>query len=435
MPTTPRAQSLLSAAFFCLFVPLTLVTAVPLAAQERLERPLRAYLDCNGFFCDLDYYVEEVPWVDFVRDRQDADVHVLGTRETTGGGGSEYTLEFLGRGAFEGQQITLRATTASDATEDMRRSGLVDLVQRGLAPFAAATSEAPRVEVQPPEATTEGAGATPEDDPWNRWSFRISVRGFVNGESQQRFLNSFGNVSARRVTEEWKLIAQVGGSLNRVDIDITDTHFTQESFSGGLLAVRSLGEHWAAGGVSEWRRSTFANYEHSALVAPALEYNIYPYSESNRRLLTLLYGMGVRYNDYTDVTIFDRTVETLLEQNLIVSYDVTQPWGSVDASVWATHFVTRLGDGMEWPDPQYNVEVSGGFEIRLVKGLSLDLGGRFQMVRGQLHLPAAGLTEEEILTRQRELATNYRYFFNFGLSYRFGSIFTDVVNPRFEFGF
>lgn len=431
MPTSPGARSLRPAALVCLLLPLALTTAAPLVAQERLDRPLRVYLDCSGFSCDLDYYVEEVPWVDFVRDRQDADVHVLGTRESTGGGGSEYTMAFLGRGAFEDQQITLRATTESDATEDMRRSELVDLVRRGLAPFAAATSEAPRVEVLPPAPVEEGEAVTAEDDPWNRWSFQVSIRGFLNGESQQRFLNSFGNVSASRVTETWKLLARVGGSLNRVDIDLTDTHFTQESFSGGLLAVRSLGEHWAAGGVGEWRRSTFGNYEHSALVAPAVEYNIFPYSESNRRLLTFLYGVGVRYNDYTDVTIFDQTVETLLEQNLVISYDVTQPWGSVDASVWATHFVTRLGERAEWPDPQYNVEVSGGFEVRLVKGLSLDLGGRFEMVRGQIHLPAAGLTEEEILTRQRELATNYRYFFSFGLSYRFGSIFTSVVNPRF----
>ena len=54
------------------------------------------------------------------------------------------------------------------------------------------------------------------------------------------------------------------------------------------------------------------------------------------------------------------------------------------------------------------------------------------MVRGQIQLAAIGLTPEEILTQQRELATDYRYFMGFGLSYQFGSIFTHVVNPRFE---
>ena len=54
------------------------------------------------------------------------------------------------------------------------------------------------------------------------------------------------------------------------------------------------------------------------------------------------------------------------------------------------------------------------------------------MVRNQIQLAAGELTEEEILTQQRELATNYRYFASFGLSYRFGSIFSDVVNPRMD---
>jgi hypothetical protein len=36
-----------------------------------------------------------------------------------------------------------------------------------------------------------------------------------------------------------------------------------------------------------------------------------------------------------------------------------------------------------------------------------------------------------VLTQQRQLQTGYRYFTNFGISYRFGSIFNNVVNPRF----
>lgn len=39
---------------------------------------------------------------------------------------------------------------------------------------------------------------------------------------------------------------------------------------------------------------------------------------------------------------------------------------------------------------------------------------------------------EEILVRQRELATGYQYEVGFGVSYSFGSIFNNVVNPRFR---
>jgi hypothetical protein len=38
---------------------------------------------------------------------------------------------------------------------------------------------------------------------------------------------------------------------------------------------------------------------------------------------------------------------------------------------------------------------------------------------------------EEVLLQRRQLETGYSYFFSVGLSYTFGSIFTNVVNPRF----
>ena len=410
----------------------TLLLATGPASAQDLDRPLRVFVDCSGFHCESDYYIREIPWVDFVRDRQDADVHVLATREATGGGGSSYVLEFRGREAFEGQLITLRTTTPSDATEDMTRSAIIDVARQGLAPFAAATPVSPRVEVLPPETPEAGGPAAPGTDPWDRWSFQTRVSGFMNGESQQRSLRTFASVSANRITEDWKIEIGLGGSLNQTDIDITDTHFTQESYSGSFLLARSVGSRWATGGILSWRRSTFNNYRHSARLAPAIEYNVFPYTESNRRLLTLLYAVGPRYNDYDEITLFRETEETLIEQMLVVSYDVTQPWGSIDASLNASHYLAKFGDGESWPEPQYNLDFFGGFNVRLIRGLSFNLGGFVGMVRGQIQLPAAGLTDEEILTRQRELATNYRYHLNFGLSYRFGSIFSSVVNRRFD---
>jgi hypothetical protein len=55
---------------------------------------LRVFLDCDE--CDDDYIRTETPWVAFVRDRTDADVHVLVTRIGTGAGGSRYTINLVG---------------------------------------------------------------------------------------------------------------------------------------------------------------------------------------------------------------------------------------------------------------------------------------------------------------------------------------------------
>jgi hypothetical protein len=57
--------------------------------------------------------------------------------------------------------------------------------------------------------------------------------------------------------------------------------------------------------------------------------------------------------------------------------------------------------------------------------------GEVARTRDQLYLPAGEATTEEILVRQRQLETGYRYYLQFGLSYSFGSIFNNVVNPRF----
>ena len=80
---------------------------------------------------------------------------------------------------------------------------------------------------------------------------------------------------------------------------------------------------------------------------------------------------------------------------------------------------------------KYQFGLFGNVDLRLFKGFSLDLGGNYARVRDQLSLPKGGATDQEILVRQRELATGYRYFATVGISYSFGSIFNNVVNPRF----
>ena len=78
--------------------------------------------------------------------------------------------------------------------------------------------------------------------------------------------------------------------------------------------------------------------------------------------------------------------------------------------------------------------LSGGFNVRLFKGFSVNVHGNYSWIRDQLHLEAGNLSDEQILLRQRQLATSYRWFTSFGISYRFGSIFNNVVNPRFGSG-
>ena len=59
------------------------------------------------------------------------------------------------------------------------------------------------------------------------------------------------------------------------------------------------------------------------------------------------------------------------------------------------------------------------------------LNGFVARVKDQINLPAGDLTPAEILVSQRQLGTNYEYHTSIGLAYTFGSLFNNVVNPRF----
>jgi len=82
----------------------------------------------------------------------------------------------------------------------------------------------------------------------------------------------------------------------------------------------------------------------------------------------------------------------------------------------------------------YSVRFRTGLNIRVVKGLQFRVSGSMSWIRPQIALPRGGATEQEILTQQRELATNYSYWGNFGINYTFGSIYNNIVFPRFGGG-
>lgn len=419
-----------------LLAALLAVAPARLGAQTALplDRELRVFFDCDDWSCDHDYLIEQIGWVDFVTDRQVADVHVLVTEQTTAGGGEEYTLRFIGRGALEGRETTVRQVASADATDDDERRLLARAAQLGLAPFASETPVAARLTVALATAEEGAAESSPADDPWRGWAFSVNLNTFMNGESSYRYMNGHGSIGASRTTADWKQSISVRGSRNAEEFEIDDSttiESERENYGARTLVVRSLSDHWSVGGHASWNRDTYQNYQASLTGGPAVEFSFFPYSESTSRLLTLLYTFGPRYYDYTEPTIFGMRTESILQHRLSLNYDATQQWGSIDMGASASHYITSLDGDSDWADPQYNLSIGGGAEVRLFRGLSLRMDGYTEMVRDQIELPAGDRTPEEILVQRRQLATGYYYYGSFGFTYRFGSIFSPVVNPRF----
>ncbi|HEU4630874.1 MAG TPA: hypothetical protein VFS08_14080 [Gemmatimonadaceae bacterium] len=408
---------------------LVAASTVTLPAQEPVSEPgggeLRVFLDCG--FCDFDYVRTETPWVSYVRDRTAADVHVLVTRLNTGAGGSEYTLDFVGRGPFAGLTDTLRYVSRPTDTDEVVRAALTRTIQLGLVPYAARTPQGAGLRVSY-SADAAAAPAMPADDPWHAWVFSVGASTSLQRESRQNEFRFSGDFGARRITPEWKFGVSGYGSVERERFTLEDRVVTsrRESYQGGVVAVRSLGDHWGAGAEAVVSSSTFRNTELAVRAAPAVEYSVWPYEVATRRQLTLQYSVGVSSFRYREETIFDRLRETRPTQSFVVGYDVRQPWGSADAELEAAAFLDDL--------TQNRLEFDAGLDVRLVRGLTLRVGGNASLIRDQLSIVKRDATPEEILLQRRALRTDYRYSAYVGLSYTFGSIFNSVVNPRFGSG-
>jgi hypothetical protein len=165
------------------------------------------------------------------------------------------------------------------------------------------------------------------------------------------------------------------------------------------------------------------NQDLAVRLAAGAEYDFFPYNESTRRLLTVQYTVGYDRFDYKEETIFSRASEQLADHRFQTSLSMRQPWGSSFATVYFSQYLTK-------PD-KYSITAFGDANVRLFKGFSFNLFGEVARTRDQLYLPKGEASTEEILVRQRQLETGYRYFMHFGISYSFGSIFNNVVNPRF----
>lgn len=402
------------------------------AQQPPLSLPadsgtIGVFLDCQTWVgCDLDHARREIPFVNWMRDREDADVHVLVTSQQTGGGGYEVTLTFIGLRRFTEEADTLRHVSRNTDTDTEIREEVTRLLKLGLTRFLLRTPVASRLELgYRPLAAGAQVAASPEEDPWNFWTFRIRAGGYLSGEQQQNSRSFNGSIGANRTTEGFKFDASVYGSGSRRSYTLSDSSeyvSTSESYSSDVLGVWSLGEHWSLGGTASANRSTYSNLDLGISGGPALEYDIFPYAESTRKKLTIMYSVELAYFNYEEITVTGRLEETRPRHQLQVGVQVQQPWGQIYGTVSGTQYLHDLS--------VHRIDTYAGFTLRIFRGLELNVFGSFARIKDQFGLPAAGLTDEEILLQRRALETDYRYSTNFSLSYRFGSKFANVVNPR-----
>lgn len=394
-------------------------------AAEQTAARLRVFLDCSGGRCFEDYLREAVALGEYVRDRADANVHVLITRAQTGAGGDEYTLAFIGLGPLADTSRTLKVLTEDSDTEDNTRRQLASALTLGLLSFVAPVTLPTDLAVS---ATLGGGTAPPPatSDPWHRWIFSLNAFGNMEAEESTSERNWGLSAGADRITPQWKLTLGGNYNENRDDFDLDDGSrlaVVREDSAFNWLGVRSLGDHWSVGASGQVRSSTFANTKLSISLSPAIEWNFFPYAMYTRRQLRVQYSVGASRLRYYEETLLGKTEETRARQELSATFEQREPWGTLEGRVVASNYFPGLST--------HRFEIDGEVDVRITRGLSLNLEASASRIRDQLALPRRDASSEEVLLRLRQLRSDFEARFEFGIQYRFGSRFAAIVNPRF----
>lgn len=396
------------------------------------EDALNVFIDCYDYNCNQQYFRQEMNMVNYVRDVKDADVYILMPTQSAGSGGRVMTLIFDGQNKFEGQNDTLVLNMKPDITEQEALKAMVKSLKAGLLSYIAKTPIFEKMDLSGLSVEEEQQAAPQatkdQKDKWNSWVYSIGFNAYLNGEDSYSSINTWSNISARRVTEEWKVAMNLFGSFDKNTYRFDGEEFIAETQSYGASGsvIKSINDHWSTGLGGGLSSSTYSNTERSYRLYPALEYNLFPYKESTTRQLRFSYRMNYQFNNYRDSTIFDKIDEHLFQQSIGVAYENVAKWGSINASLIGRHYMH---------DPNLNnIRLSTNLNVRVVKGLSVRFSANVALIRDQVSLQKAGASLEETLLQLRELQKSYRYWGSFGLNYTFGSIFNNVVNPRFGYG-
>ena len=413
---------------FCLFL-IPFISQV-VNAQEQgstadalRKEAVKIFLDCQS--CDMNYTRQQIPYVNFVRDVKEAQVFILITQQNAGSGGTQYTLTFQGLGIYNSMNDTLVYTSSPDETSTIVREKKNNMLQMGLMKYVARTPVFSEIEFNY-NAELEQEQVV---DKWNNWVFSIGTEPEFQAEESDRQLQLRNSIEITKVTPDIKFELELDQRYNRrrvIEDDDLDTTYVTNEFQGDNLFVKSLGEHWSAGIKWNIGTSTRENYGFRTDILPSVEYDLFPYSEATHRQLRFLYSLGMQYNKYNDSTIYNKLKENLFKQEFNIAFQIQKKWGSVNLSLLASNYLNDFSKN--------RVELNTSLNLRIFKGLSLQISGGVAHINDQVNLKKGDISEADRLLELRELSTQYRIEGGIGLTYTFGSIYNNVVNPRFGFG-
>lgn len=382
------------------------------------------YLDCND--CDVDYIKEHLTFVNYVRERRAADIHILVTGSETGSGGFKAIIVFYGQNRYANKTDTLSFSVKPNTSDEVINTKFVKILKIGILFFLTESDVINNCEITYHSPSGKTNQIQSNEDPWNYWVFHTNLSGRYNGESSYQNYVFGTRININRITEKWKLEFSFTNRYNETHYLYGDNEILgiTRNYQFSHLMVKSISNHWSVGHSIYANSSSYNNIEYSLNWNPAIEYDIYPYSESTIRQFRIMYSIGPIYNNYIDITVFDKTEELLFSHSLKIAYETNQKWGNIGFNI---------SSGSYLHDFSLNyARLSSDLSLNLFKGFSFNLYGAISFIHNQISLSKGEVSLENVLIRTQQLPTTFSYYCSLGVSYTFGSIYNNVVNPRFD---
>ena len=389
-------------------------------SYDKREGKPKIYIE--GVQLDMDFLRRNLRYVDFVNDPAVSDVHIIINNRISGSGGQVYSIMYNNKTFETLADFTLTSTTASSDTFEEIREKLTESIGLGLMPFVNQTESASNLSIR--YRSKEMENATQIEDPWKNWTFRGDFNGNADLEESRKTFDYRYNFRADKVTEDWKLRNNAMMTIRTREYLSDGEKYRSETNTTYITSsvVNSLSTRWSAGAFASYYNSNYRNTLYSISLKPAVEFNIFPWDVSDRKVFTIAYYIGPEWKKYYEETIFDKLYEGYWEQTLRLDLQLVYTWGEIEAGLDATNMLD------DWSKNRLTFDTDLSF--RIIRGLSLNFDFRVENIHDQIYLPKGEVSLEDILLNKVQLPSTFEIGAGVGVRVQFGSIYNNIINNR-----
>ena len=389
------------------------------------DKTLSVYIDCKKY-CDADYIKTQIGFVNFITEIDDADVYIMIDYIQTASGGYEYHINFNGQKQFETKDSELIFYTPLNATHDAVRNKICKYLKIGLIDYLKSTPIIERIDVEYKNADFEEDKPAISTNVWKNWVFSTSLGLSLTSDNNYKSKYLHSNITASNTTPDKEILFSYYKYFSKNKYKLSHGYYESEMKSDffSFTYKTKVYKKWGVGFFNTMRRATYNNYDFSFKNCAALEYSFLPYSEALSKKIKLSYYFCQMYNDYHEETIYYKTKESLSNHGLVMTLDFKRKWGDFYTSLEYYNY-------LKYPSRNL-LKFTTLMSFNLGRGFSVSTSYNYSHDNSNINISRAGLSDQDILLKTKELKNRYSSQTFLNIKYRFGSVYNNSVNTLFK---